>query len=105
MSPAIVAVIVLTEAMMSYHGSGIWAAPPDAIHTTIVSPTARMTPRMSAASTPLAASAVERFGHYVLMVSDFDKSWQWYRKKIWNVSLTLMSCPSAFAWSSQGPIS
>jgi catechol 2,3-dioxygenase-like lactoylglutathione lyase family enzyme len=32
--------------------------------------------------TPLAASAVERFGHYVLMVSDFDASWQWYRKHL-----------------------
>ena len=32
--------------------------------------------------TPLAASAVERFGHYVLMVSDFDASWHWYRKHL-----------------------
>jgi len=31
---------------------------------------------------PLEASAVERFGHYVLMVSDFDASWQWYRKHL-----------------------
>lgn len=30
--------------------------------------------------TPLAPSAVERFGHYVLMVSDFESSWKWYRK-------------------------
>lgn len=29
---------------------------------------------------PLAPSAIERFGHYVLMVSDFDSSWTWYRK-------------------------
>ncbi len=32
--------------------------------------------------TPLAASAIERFGHYVLMVSDFDKSWRWYRRHL-----------------------
>ncbi len=31
---------------------------------------------------PLEASAVERFGHYVLMVSDFDTSWQWYRRHL-----------------------
>ncbi len=31
---------------------------------------------------PLEPSAVERFGHYVLMVSDFDKSWHWYRKHL-----------------------
>jgi len=31
---------------------------------------------------PLAPSAVERFGHYVLMVSDFSRSWQWYRKHL-----------------------
>lgn len=29
---------------------------------------------------PLQPSAVERFGHYVLMVSDFERSWQWYRR-------------------------
>lgn len=29
---------------------------------------------------PLAPSAIERFGHYVLMVSDFEQSWKWYRK-------------------------
>lgn len=32
--------------------------------------------------TPLAPSAVERFGHYVLMVSDFETSWRWYRKHL-----------------------
>ena len=32
--------------------------------------------------TPLAPSAIERFGHYVMMVSDFDASWQWYRKHL-----------------------
>lgn len=32
--------------------------------------------------TPLAPSAVERFGHYVLMVSDFQSSWRWYRKHL-----------------------
>lgn len=32
--------------------------------------------------TPLQPSAVERFGHYVLMVSDFEKSWQWYRRHL-----------------------
>ncbi|MFK7977884.1 MAG: VOC family protein [Halioglobus sp.] len=31
---------------------------------------------------PLAPSPVERFGHYVLMVSDFETSWQWYRKHL-----------------------
>ena len=32
--------------------------------------------------TPLEASAVERFGHYVLMVSDFEISWKWYRRHL-----------------------
>jgi catechol 2,3-dioxygenase-like lactoylglutathione lyase family enzyme len=32
--------------------------------------------------TPLEPSAVERFGHYVLMVSDFELSWKWYRKHL-----------------------
>ena len=32
--------------------------------------------------TPLAPSAVEKFGHYVLMVSDFQESWKWYRKHL-----------------------
>ncbi len=32
--------------------------------------------------TPLAPSAIERFGHYVLMVSDFETSWRWYRKHL-----------------------
>ncbi|NCF17358.1 MAG: glyoxalase [Haliea sp.] len=32
--------------------------------------------------TPLAASAVERFGHYVLMVSDLEASWKWYRRHL-----------------------
>ena len=32
--------------------------------------------------TPIEPSAVERFGHYVLMVSDFDASWQWYRRHL-----------------------
>lgn len=31
---------------------------------------------------PLEPSAVERFGHYVLMVSDFEASWKWYRKHL-----------------------
>lgn len=31
---------------------------------------------------PLEPSAIERFGHYVLMVSDFDASWRWYRKHL-----------------------
>lgn len=31
---------------------------------------------------PLAPSPIERFGHYVLMVSDFAVSWQWYRKHL-----------------------
>jgi catechol 2,3-dioxygenase-like lactoylglutathione lyase family enzyme len=31
---------------------------------------------------PLEPSAVERFGHYVLMVSDFETSWKWYRKHL-----------------------
>jgi len=32
--------------------------------------------------TALAPSAVERFGHYVLMVSDFERSWKWYRQHL-----------------------
>ena len=32
--------------------------------------------------TPLEPSALERFGHYVLMVSDFEVSWKWYRKHL-----------------------
>ncbi len=32
--------------------------------------------------TPLQPSAVERFGHYVLMVSDFQASWEWYRRHL-----------------------
>lgn len=32
--------------------------------------------------TPLQPSAIERFGHYVLMVSDFEISWKWYRKHL-----------------------
>lgn len=32
--------------------------------------------------TPLTPSPIERFGHYVLMVSDFESSWQWYRKHL-----------------------
>ncbi len=32
--------------------------------------------------TPLQPSAVERFGHYVLMVSDFQASWKWYRRHL-----------------------
>ncbi|MEE4146798.1 MAG: hypothetical protein V2I26_18480 [Halieaceae bacterium] len=32
--------------------------------------------------TALAPSAIERFGHYVLMVSDFQVSWKWYRKHL-----------------------
>lgn len=32
--------------------------------------------------TPLAPSAIERFGHYVLMVSDFKASFKWYRKHL-----------------------
>lgn len=31
---------------------------------------------------PLQPSAIERFGHYVLMVSDFQASWKWYRKHL-----------------------
>lgn len=31
---------------------------------------------------PLQPSAVERFGHYVLMVTDFQRSWRWYRKHL-----------------------
>jgi catechol 2,3-dioxygenase-like lactoylglutathione lyase family enzyme len=31
---------------------------------------------------PLEPSAVERFGHYVLMVTDFQRSFQWYRKHL-----------------------
>lgn len=31
---------------------------------------------------PLQPSAVERFGHCVLMVSDFEKSWKWYRRHL-----------------------
>tara|TARA_R110002110_G_scaffold205066_7_gene416971 strand:+ start:95842 stop:96984 length:1143 start_codon:yes stop_codon:yes gene_type:complete len=31
---------------------------------------------------PLQPSAVERFGHYVLMVSDFEASWKWYRRHL-----------------------
>jgi catechol 2,3-dioxygenase-like lactoylglutathione lyase family enzyme len=31
---------------------------------------------------PLEPSAIERFGHYVIMVSDFDISWRWYRKHL-----------------------
>lgn len=31
---------------------------------------------------PHGPSAVERFGHYVLMVSDFERSWAWYRKHL-----------------------
>jgi catechol 2,3-dioxygenase-like lactoylglutathione lyase family enzyme len=31
---------------------------------------------------PLQPSAIERFGHYVLMVSDFDTSWKWYRRHL-----------------------
>ena len=31
---------------------------------------------------PLQPSAVERFGHYVLMVADFQRSWQWYRRHL-----------------------
>lgn len=29
---------------------------------------------------PLEPSAIERFGHFVLMVSNFEVSWKWYRK-------------------------
>lgn len=31
---------------------------------------------------PLAPSPIERFGHYVLMVSDFEASWAWYRRHL-----------------------
>lgn len=31
---------------------------------------------------PLDPSAIERFGHYVLMVSDFETSWKWYRRHL-----------------------
>ncbi len=31
---------------------------------------------------PLQASAIEKFGHYVIMVSDFERSWQWYRRHL-----------------------
>jgi catechol 2,3-dioxygenase-like lactoylglutathione lyase family enzyme len=31
---------------------------------------------------PLEPSAVERFGHYVLMVTDFQRSFDWYRKHL-----------------------
>lgn len=30
----------------------------------------------------LEPAAVERFGHYVIMVSDFQASWQWYRRHL-----------------------
>ncbi|MES9968527.1 MAG: VOC family protein [Candidatus Thiodiazotropha sp.] len=30
----------------------------------------------------LEPSAVERFGHYVIMASDFEASWHWYRKHL-----------------------
>ena len=32
--------------------------------------------------TPLEPSPVQRFGHYVLMVSDFEASWRWYRRHL-----------------------
>jgi catechol 2,3-dioxygenase-like lactoylglutathione lyase family enzyme len=31
---------------------------------------------------PIQPSAVERFGHVVLMVSDFERSWKWYRRHL-----------------------
>lgn len=31
---------------------------------------------------PLQPSPIERFGHYVLMVSDFETSWAWYRRHL-----------------------
>jgi len=36
----------------------------------------------SAQRPPLEPSAVERFGHYVLMVTDFETSWKWYRRHL-----------------------
>ena len=56
MSPAMVAVSVRTGSRRLNHGEGIRAAFPEAIHTTIVSPTARMTPRITAARMPLRAA-------------------------------------------------
>jgi catechol 2,3-dioxygenase-like lactoylglutathione lyase family enzyme len=44
---------------------------------------------------PLAPSAVERFGHYVLMVSDFQTSWQWYRRYLGLLPTDVQCTPSS----------
>ena len=58
MSPAMVAVSVRIGSSRLYQGEGIWAALPEAIHTTIVSPITRMMPRMTAAAMPLLAAGM-----------------------------------------------
>ena len=58
MSPAMVAVNVRIGCRKLNHGLGIWAALPEAIHTTMVSPSARIIPRRQAARIPLLAAGM-----------------------------------------------
>lgn len=57
---------------------------------------------------PLEPSAIERFGHYVLMVTDFEQSWAWYRKYLGllptDIQCTVTGCPVlAFCRLDKGP--
>ena len=61
MSPAIVAVNVRMGCNILYHGSGTRAAFPEAIQTTIVSPTARITPKITAVKIPLIDAGITVF--------------------------------------------
>ena len=42
----------------------------------------------------LKPSAIERFGHFVLMVSDFETSWKWYRAHLGLLPTDVLCLPS-----------